>query len=319
MNVLITGGCGFIGSNFINSFFNKYPSAYIVNLDILTYCSKKTNVDENIRNSTRYKFIKGDIKNKYTILNILDLYNINFVIHFAAQTHVDASFNDSINYSQDNFIGTHTLLECCRINNKKCKIEKIIIVSTDEVYGESQLDDTIKKTEKSLLCPTNPYSATKAAAESIANSYLISFNLPIIITRGNNTYGPHQHEEKLIPRFISQLKNNECVTIQGDGTSIRDFLHVSDTVNAFLVIFDKGVIGEIYNIGCDDGMGYTVMDIAYKLIFMIKNTTNYDKYITYVEDRPFNDKRYYISNDKIKKLGWTINVSFEYGLNKLLQ
>ena len=182
------------------------------------------------------------------------------------------------------------------------------------------LDETeSKKNENSILCPTNPYAATKAAAELIAKSYYFSFKFPIIITRGNNVYGANQYPEKLIPRFIKLLNNGEKVTIQGDGTNVRAFLHVNDVCSALEHVIEKGVIGEIYNIGSDDHHEYSVKEVAYKLIKNIKNTDNYDEWITYIEDRPFNDKRYYISNDKVKQLGWEIHRDFDEGLMELLQ
>ena len=198
-------------------------------------------------------------------------------------------------------------------------MDRFIHVSTDEVYGESMLSsDESHKTEQSILCPTNPYAASKAGAELIAQSYNHSFKMPIIISRGNNVYGPNQYPEKLIPRFIKLLKEDKKVTIQGDGSVVRAFLHAHDTAKAFEVILEKGVIGEIYNIGCDEGMEYTVLEVAKMLIKLIKNTDNYDDWIEYVPDRPFNDKRYYISNQKLKDLGWDISVKFDEGLGELV-
>jgi dTDP-D-glucose 4,6-dehydratase len=182
-------------------------------------------------------------------------------------------------------------------------------------------NDEQHKNESSVLCPTNPYAATKAGAELIAQSYFHSFNLPIIITRGNNVYGPNQYPEKIIPRFIKLLKENRKVTIQGDGSNVRAFIHVKDVVNAFDIILDKGIIGEIYNIGSDDNEEYSVYDVAKILIRKIKNIDNdfYDDHIEYIEDRPFNDKRYYISNEKIKKLGWSIQENFDKGIDELIK
>ena len=165
----------------------------------------------------------------------------------------------------------------------------------------------------------SPYAATKAGAELIAQSYNHSFKMPIIITRGNNVFGPNQYPEKLIPRFIQLLKAGKKVTIQGTGTTVRAFLHVDDVASAFEVILDKGSVGEIYNIGCDEGMEYSVLDIARMLIRKIKGTEDYDEWIEYIEDRPFNDQRYYISNQKIKDLGWTIKISLEEGLEQYLR
>ena len=232
------------------------------------------------------------------------------------QSHVQNSFDNSIEFTNDNILGTHNLLECI----KNMVIKKLIHVSTDEVYGESMLDvNEQKKTEHSILCPTNPYAATKAGAELIAQSYNHSFGMPIIITRGNNVYGPRQYPEKLIPKFIKQLKEGNKVTIQGDGSCVRAFLHAYDTAKAFQIVLEKGKIGEIYNIGCDEGMEYSVKDVASLLIQKIKGeNVCVDKWIDYIEDRPFNDKRYYISNQKLKNLGWDISINFKEGIKQLI-
>jgi dTDP-glucose 4,6-dehydratase len=315
IKLLVTGGCGFIGSNFINYIFDE--SKYeIVNLDAMYYCASETNVNEKIRKNDKYHFVKGNVYSEDIVNFILFKYDITHVIHFAAQSHVQNSFDDSLQFTKDNVLGTHMLLECCRRYNK---IERFVHVSTDEVYGESMNDvEENHKTEHSILCPTNPYAATKAGAELIAQSYNHSYGMPIIITRGNNVYGPNQYPEKLVPRFIQQLQNNEKVTIQGEGTAVRAFLHAYDTARAFETILTKGTIGEIYNIGCNDGMEYTVMEVAQMLIKMIKNTENYDEWITYIDDRPFNDQRYYISNKKLKDLGWDVTINFKDGLKKLI-
>jgi len=315
-SLLITGGCGFIGSNFINFIYqtNKYK---IINIDAMYYCANKENIQKEIREDPNFHLIEGNITNIELIHTILMKYNIEYVINFAAQSHVQNSFSESLQYTEDNVKGTHTLLECCR---KYGKIKKFIHVSTDEVYGESMLDvNEAHKTEHSILCPTNPYAATKAAAELIAQSYHHSFNFPVIITRGNNVYGHNQYPEKLIPRFIKLLKENKKVTIQGDGSCVRSFLHNDDTASAFECILEKGIIGEIYNIGCDKGMEYSVLDVAKILIKKIKDTENYADWIEYIEDRPFNDKRYYISNQKLKNLNWKITTNFNDGINNLLK
>lgn len=315
-NLLVTGGCGFIGSNFVNYYFNKNKDVKIVNLDAMYYCASAENIKQEIRESERYTLVQGNLCSMDLMRHILETNKIDTIIHFAAQSHVQNSFDDSLQYTSDNVLGTHTLLEACK---KYGKIQKFIHISTDEVYGESMLDDAeAKKNENSVLCPTNPYAATKAAAELIAKSYYFSFKMPIIITRGNNVYGPNQYPEKLIPRFIKLLKEDQKVTIQGDGTNVRAFLHVNDVCSALECILEKGSIGEIYNIGSDDHHEYTVTEIAHMLIKEIKQTKNYDEWISYVEDRPFNDKRYYISNDKLKKLGWKIKTDFNEGLSELL-
>jgi dTDP-glucose 4,6-dehydratase/UDP-glucose 4,6-dehydratase len=316
MRLLVTGGCGFIGSNFINYYFTVTPETTIVNIDAMYYCASEENIMENIRTSDRYHFVKGNLCSFDLLANILLLYKIDTVIHFAAQSHVQNSFDNALQYTTDNTVGTHTLLEACR---KYGKIQRFIHISTDEVYGESMLiENEEKKNENSILCPTNPYAATKAAAELIAKSYYHSFNMPIIITRGNNVYGPNQYPEKLIPRFIELLLNNKKVTIQGDGTNVRAFLHVFDVCSALKLILSNGIIGEIYNIGSDDHHEYTVSQVAEILINKIHNTHQTNKWICYIEDRPFNDKRYYISNQKLKDMGWKIEKDFNSGLDEVI-
>ena len=305
-NVLITGGCGFIGSAFINR-FETYDN--LVNIDALYYCSNPKAIPSEKRN---YTFIQDDLSDCGKITKILEEHSITHVIHFAAQSHVQNSFHEPLIYTRDNIVASHNLLEASRIYGK---LERFFHISTDEVYGDTDCN-TIKN-EQTILCPTNPYSATKAAVELIIQSYIHSFSMPIIISRMNNVYGPNQHKEKVIPRFIDQLKNNEKITIHGDGSSTRDFMYIDDTISGLNIIFDKGKIGEVYNVGCDDGNDITILELAKLLIKKIKNSENYDEFITYVEDRPYNDKRYYITNEKLKQLGWSHTVKIEDGINNI--
>jgi UDP-glucose 4,6-dehydratase len=314
-SLLITGGYGFIGSHFINHYFDHNPECFIVNLDAMYYCASETNVRADIRQSGRYKFVKGNLCNEDLLAEVLRTYNIDCVIHFAAQSHVQNSFDTALQYTKDNVLGTHTLLHCCK---EYGGVNRFIHVSTDEVYGESMLDENEpKKHEASILCPTNPYAATKAGAELLAQAYYKSFGMPIIITRGNNVYGPNQYPEKLIPLFIQQLQNRTQVTIQGDGSNVRGFLHVYDVFRAFLCVLESGQVGEIYNIGADEDAEYSVMQVATELISRIHPGDDKDTWIRYIADRPFNDKRYYVSNDKVKALGWDITVDFKTGLDIL--
>jgi dTDP-glucose 4,6-dehydratase/UDP-glucose 4,6-dehydratase len=315
-NFMVTGGCGFIGSNFINYYFPKKKVNKLVNIDAMYYCANKNNIDERINNDPNYIFVEGNLNDDVLVNNVLVKYNITHIIHFAAQSHVQNSFDDSLVFTKDNILGTHILLEMSR---QYGKIKKFVHVSTDEVYGESMNTiDEKHKTEHSVLCPTNPYAATKAGAELIAQSYNHSYKMPIIITRGNNVYGRNQYPEKLIPKFIKLLNESKKVTIQGKGETVRAFLHVDDTVKAFECILEKGESGEIYNIGCDEGMEYSVMEIAQILIQLMKRTEDYTDWIEYVEDRPFNDQRYYISNKKVKDLGWNIEINLLDGLKDLI-
>lgn len=302
-NILTTGCCGFIGSNFINYMCEKHPSYNFYNIDKIDYCSDT----QNIKEFPNYTFFYGNICDYNLIKYILNTYKIDIIIHFAAQSHVDNSFGNSISFTQDNVLGTHTLLETCREYNK---IERFIHISTDEVYGEVDINH-IGCTEKSLLNPTNPYAATKAGAEFLVRSYYHSYKLPTIIIRGNNVYGPNQFPEKLIPKFIMHLLNNEKCTIHGKGESRRNFIHVYDVCCAVENVLNKGEINEIYNIGTTNE--YTVMEIFHKLCKILKTNEDPNNYLTFVEDRCFNDFRYCIDSTKLKSLGWNEEINFEDG------
>jgi dTDP-glucose 4,6-dehydratase len=307
LNILVTGGCGFIGSNFINYFLDKYDTYKVYNIDSLNYCASKDNVKDN----KNYKFIQGDITDKSLISFILNEFNIDTIIHFAAQSHVDSSFDSSLQYTKDNILGTHVLLECSRLYGK---IERFIHFSTDEVYGEVDLSHPGCK-ETSLLNPTNPYAATKAAAEFLVSSYNHSFKLPYIIIRCNNVYGPNQYKEKLIPKFIDLLKSGNKCTIHGNGETRRNFIHSYDVATAVDTVLKSKVLNTIINIGTFNE--YSVMDITKLLIKYIHNIDSYESYITFVEDRPFNDFRYSIDSSKLRELGWKETINFEEGLKNI--
>jgi len=309
MKLLVTGGCGFIGSNFINYMLEKYTNSKIWNIDRVDYCAKETNVIPN----ERYKLVKGDINSSDLIKFVLEEFEPEYLVHFAAQSHVDNSFNNSLQHTRDNVLGTHTLLEECRIYGK---LKRIIHISTDEVYGESNHSDVEGKIESSILAPSNPYSASKAGAEMIVQAYLHSYKLPIIITRGNNVYGPNQYPEKLIPKFIQFLKNGKKCTVHGQGTSVRSFIHVLDTVRAIDIILEKGTIGEIYNIGSDTELSVT--KVLQKLVELIHGSEDYMDHVIFTSDRNFNDKRYFVNSEKLFELGWTQDVDFDIGLKELV-
>jgi dTDP-glucose 4,6-dehydratase len=310
-NILITGGCGFIGSNFINYMLDKYADIQIYNIDCLNYCAN----EKNIKPNDRHHFILGNITDKNFINYILEEKKIELIIHFAAQSHVDNSFQNSIQYTIDNILGTHTLLECARIYNK---LKLFLHFSTDEVYGEVHIDHK-GCIEHTILNPTNPYSATKAGAEMLVNSYFHSYNLPYIITRCNNVYGPNQYPEKLIPKFIQLLKNNKKCTIHGSGITRRNFIHSYDVSTAIDVILNSNFRNDIINIGSQNE--FSVLEIAKILISKIKNTTSDEEinnWIEYIEDRPFNDFRYHVNIDKLKSLGWNEDINFIQGLEELI-
>lgn len=297
ITVLITGGYGFIASNFINM-LTEYN---IICVDKLLPCS-------NLKNITRidnFKFIKGDIADRALISHILHEYTVNVVYHFAAQTHVDNSFSNPTEFINENVLGTSILLECCR---EYGKLDKFIHVSTDEVYGDvssAQEDDVIKY---GLINPTNPYAASKAAAELVALSYYKSFRLPVIITRSNNVYGPRQYWEKVIPRFLYLLAHGQKLTIQGDGTAKRKYLYVDDACNAYLRILQDGQVGKIYEMGSETEL--SVLELA--------NLLTTPDNIEFVQDRPFHDQRYIANTTELKMLGWTQETPFSEGLRKTM-
>ena len=304
-NLLVTGGLGFIGSNFVNYMSSKYNDLNIVIYDINDYTASK----DNINWTDNIKLVVGDICDINKVSSTLIENSIDTIVHFAAESHVDNSFKNSLKFTQTNVYGTHILLESARVYGK---IKLFLHFSTDEVYGEIDMD--AESSEKSLLKPTNPYAASKAGAEFIVSSYNISYGLPVIITRCNNVYGPNQYPEKLIPKFILALQAGEKLTIHGNGQSHRNFIHALDVASAVDLILRKGVIAETYNIGVDNE--FSVMDIATKLCGIAG--VNVDDYIIYVPDRLFNDFRYALSSEKLENLGWKeMGIDFDGELGRL--
>lgn len=309
MNILVTGGCGFIGSNFINYILKKDNRIKVFNIDCLNYCANVFNVS----NHPNYKFIKGNITSKDLILHIFNEYSIDAIIHFAAQSHVDNSFDNSLQYTTDNVMGTHVLLQASK---EYGKIKKFLHFSTDEVYGEVDLAHPGCH-EKSLLNPTNPYAATKAAAEFLVRSYYHSFKLPIVIIRCNNVYGPNQYPEKLVPKFIKLLKEGKKLTIHGNGETRRNFIWAEDVAIATELIFHKGELNETYNIGTQQE--YSVMDVATLLVDKMTSDKEINNHVTFVEDRPFNDFRYSVDTTLLKSLGWEEKfTNFEQNIDYLI-
>lgn len=304
---------GFIASHVAILLCNKYPEYNIVVYDKLDYCSCLANLDE-LKALPNFKFVKGDIASPDLVSYVFKSEQIDTVMHFAAQTHVDNSFGNSFAFTHSNIYGTHVLLEsakCCET------MRRFIHVSTDEVYGEGEDFETDPMTEEHILEPTNPYAATKAGAEFLVKSYFRSFKLPVLITRGNNVYGPHQYPEKLIPKFTNQLLQGKPLTIHGDGTNTRNFLYVTDVANAFDVILHKGTPGHIYNIGGKNEISN--IKVAKLLLKMLKPDEDEEKWITFVPDRKFNDLRYTINSSKLHELGWEELMSWEEGLSTTVE
>jgi dTDP-glucose 4,6-dehydratase len=252
-NILVTGGAGFIASHVVIQLVQQFPHYNIVCFDKLDYCSSVENLN-SVKDKPNYKFIKGNILSADLLKYVFESEKIDTIIHAAAQTHVDNSFGNSFTFTENNVMGTHVLLETAKTHG----IRRFIHVSTDEVYGSSYEDDP-RHVESDALEPTNPYAATKAAAENIVKSYYRSFKLPVIITRGNNVYGPHQYPEKLVPKFTRRLLKGLPCCIHGDGSNSRHFIYVEDVAAAFITILHKGIVGETYNIGCEEE--YTNLDV----------------------------------------------------------
>jgi len=313
-NILLTGGAGFIGSHAAILLCKKYPEYNIVVYDVLDYCSCLENITTELKDCSNFKFIKGNISSPDLVSYALKEHKIDTIMHFAAQTHVDNSFGNSFAFTNANIYGTHVLLESA----KNCDtIRRFIHVSTDEVYGEGEDFETAPMQEEHVLEPTNPYAATKAGAEFLVKSYLRSFKLPCLITRGNNVYGPHQFPEKLIPKFTNQLLRDLPVTLHGDGQNTRNFLYVVDVARAFDVILHKGQVGHIYNIGGENEKPN--VQVAKDLIELLGKKDRTEELITFVPDRKFNDLRYTINSSKLHKLGWKEEMSWEEGLKTTVE
>ncbi|CCC10630.1 hypothetical protein SMACR_08839 [Sordaria macrospora] len=332
-NIMVTGGAGFIACWVVRHLVLTYPEAYnVVSFDKLDYCASLNNT-RVLEHEPNFSFYKGDITNPSEVMDCLKRYNIDTIFHFAAQSHVDLSFGDPFGFTHTNVYGTHVLLESAR----KVGINRFIHVSTDEVYGEVK-DDEDDLLETSILAPTNPYAASKAAAEMLVNSYKKSFKLPVIIVRSNNVYGPHQYPEKIIPKFTCLLARGKPVVLHGDGSPTRRYLYASDAADAFDTILHRGQLGEIYNVGSYDEISN--LSLCHKLLSemeiisprspsssppcnyttspasspLVAEQEEFYRWVKYTHDRPFNDHRYAVDGTKLRKLGWEPKKSFEEGL-----
>jgi dTDP-glucose 4,6-dehydratase len=307
MKILVTGGAGFIGSNFIKYILSHYPHYKIVNLDKLTYAGNLDNLSD-IKDNPNYQFIKGDICDQKLVERIVGD-GINVIINFAAETHVDRSIYDPKIFVETNVLGTQNLLE----STPKFKIERFIQISTDEVYGSLGKEGT--SSESSPLLPNSPYSASKASADLLVRSYFQTFGLPAIITRCTNNYGPYQFPEKLIPLFITNALAGQELPLYGDGLYIRDWIHVEDHCQALDLILHQGKIGEIYNIsGNHEKTNIEITELILKTMNKPKSL------IKHVKDRPAHDRRYALDSSKIRnELGFKPVTSFEEGMAKTVE
>ncbi len=306
MRLLVTGGLGFIGSNFIRILLRERPTATVVNLDAMTYAGNPNNCAD-IANDRRYRFIKGNICDPAVVEAAIED-GVDAIVNFAAETHVDRSILDPEEFLRTDILGTHVLLEAVR----KFHIPRYLQVSTDEVYGHVPEGESA---ESDPLRPRSPYSASKAGGDLQVLAYWTTYRTPVLITRGSNTYGPYQYPEKLIPLFITNLIDGESVPVYGDGLQVRDWLHVNDHARGILHVLEHGELGEIYNIG--GGNPQTNIDITRRLIEACGRSMETD--VRHVADREGHDRRYAIDCTKARKLGWKSEVPFDQGLASTIE
>jgi len=304
VKLLLTGGCGFIGSNFIRYMLSAYPDCKICNLDKLTYAGNRENL-KDVEKDRRYKFVRGDICDLGLVMKLSK--DCDAIINFAAETHVDRSIKDPTNFVRTNVFGTYVLLEAVRAN----RIKRFVQISTDETYGSILKG---KFTESDALRPNSPYAASKASADLICRSYHITFKTPVIITRSSNNFGPYQFPEKIIPLFISNIIENKKVPVYADGANMRDWLYVEDNCRAIDRVLHKGAIGEIYNIG--SGKELKNIDLTCLILGIMGKTRSLMKF---VKDRPGHDKRYALNCAKIHRIGWYPREDFRKGLVKTVE
>jgi dTDP-glucose 4,6-dehydratase len=304
--IMVTGGCGFIGSNFVRHIINNYPEVEVVNLDALTYAGSLENL-RDVEKNPRYRFIKGNVCDPHAVAEAMD--NADAVVHFAAESHVDRSIEDPSVFVMTNVAGTQVLLD----RAMKLKLEFFVQISTDEVYGSLGPEGYF--TETTPLSPNSPYSASKAGADMLALAYQHTFGLPVAVTRCSNNYGPYQFPEKLIPLFINYALKDKPVPLYGDGQNVRDWLHVSDHCKAVDMVMRKGAPGEVYNIGGNNERKN--IEITGLILRELKKP---ESLINYVTDRLGHDRRYAIDSAKIQReLGWKPEVSFEDGIRDTIK
>ncbi|XP_070711832.1 dTDP-D-glucose 4,6-dehydratase-like [Pempheris klunzingeri] len=311
--VLVTGGSGFIGSHLVLSLVYRHPDWRIINLDNLDYCCSPKSL-EKVEDRANYTFIRGDVCNSRLVNHIFNTENVDVIFHLAAKTHVEASFETPSAFQRVNIDGTRVLLGAA--HRAPHRPRRFIYVSTDEVYGAG-LDQVFD--ESSPLRPSNPYSATKATAEYLVRSYWDKYKFPIIITRSNNIYGPRQYTEKVIPRFLTLLRMDMKCTIQGTLPKSRHFLFVDDAVDAFLLVLEKGIVGEVYNVGTSCEI--PIVQLARELVKMVKNVpdSEVNDWLEFVPDRPRVDLRYPIKCEKLQQLGWRAEVSWAEGIRQTVK
>ncbi|BCW98225.1 MAG: dTDP-glucose 4,6-dehydratase [Armatimonadota bacterium] len=297
--ILVTGGAGFIGSNFVRYMLRQHPDLDILVLDALTYAGNLENLAD-VADNPRFFFFKGDIRDEPMVDNLVP--NVDTIVNFAAETFVDRSIHEPGDFVTTDVVGTFRLLEAAR----KHGVERFVHISTDEVYGSVEQGSSV---ETDPVEPRSPYSASKAASDLLARSYFVTYGVPVIITRASNNYGPYQHPEKLIPFFITNALEDKPLPVYGDGQQVRDWLFVEDHCSAIDMVLQKGVTGEVYNVG--GGYERTNLEVTRGILEALGKD---ESLIKYVKDRPGHDRRYSLDTTKLRSLGWTPKVSFDEGL-----
>lgn len=301
MRILVTGGAGFIGSNFVHYVLDEHDEDEVVTLDALTYAGSKDNL-EGVLDHPRHEFVEGDIRNRELVTELID--DADAVVNFAAESHVDRSIEGAKPFVTTNVEGTQTLLDAA----KDAGIDRFLQISTDEVYGQI-LDGTFSESDP--LNPRNPYAATKAGADLLAQSYQTTHDLPVVITRTCNNFGPRQHPEKLIPKFIQNAAAGDPLPVYGDGSNVREWIYVEDNCRALDLVLREGDSGEIYNIGSDTEK--TNLEVTQAILDAVGAD---DDLIEFVDDRAGHDQRYALNTEKVRSLGWDPEYTFEEGLGR---
>lgn len=320
-NILITGGAGFIGSHVVRLFVNKYPDYHIINLDKLTYAGNLANL-KDIEGRPNYTFVKADICDFETICNVLEKYEVNGIIHLAAESHVDRSIKDPFTFAQTNVMGTLSLLQAARQYWNGVWEDKMFYhISTDEVYGSLSNEGFFLETTK--YDPHSPYSASKASSDHFVRAFHDTYGMPTLVTNCSNNYGPYQFPEKLIPLFINNIRNNKPLPVYGKGENVRDWLYVEDHARAIDVIFHKGKIADTYNIGgFNEWKNIDLIKVIIRTVDRLLGREEgiSEALITYVTDRAGHDLRYAIDSNKLKnELGWEPSLQFEEGIEKTVR
>ena len=314
--ILVTGGLGFIGAGYVNLLHETRPAGWdIVVLDAHCYAADERRLRERVRRDPSVRLLRCNLRSWSRILQVMRAHDVRQVVHFAASSHVSASFSTPLEFTEDNVLGTQSLLECCRLHEPR--IERFVCVSTDEVYGDASCEpDAAPFDEDAPMNPTNPYSASKAAAEILARTYGLCYGLPVLVTRGNNVIGPQQHPEKLVPAVIQRLAAGQCARVEGDGLQRRSFLYLDDVARAIEAVRCCGAAGAAYNIGGSEE--HTVLQVVEAALARLRPGERLADWVEHVADRPYQDRRYFVDTGRLHALGWRPRVGLAEAVGRIV-